>query len=90
MWVASRDRTYAEAMEAWRSNCPRHPAWDDALVDGLVEVENGSPMDTSRVKLTARGRAMLEAAFPRDLSSNTVTPSGCNESQDILNFLRSL
>ena len=22
-WVADRPRTYAEAMEAWRSTCPR-------------------------------------------------------------------
>jgi hypothetical protein len=59
LWVAGRDRTYAEAMEAWRSSCPRHPVWDDALVEGLIEVENGSSMSASRVRLTARGRAQL-------------------------------
>ena len=41
-WIARRERTYAEAMEAWRSNCPRHPVWEDALAEGLVQVENGA------------------------------------------------
>ena len=54
-WVASRPRTYADLVEAWTSNCPRHPAWDDAASDGLVEVRGGL------VSLTARGRAALEA-----------------------------
>jgi hypothetical protein len=52
-------------MEAWRSNCPRHPVWEDALADGLVQVENGATMDGSRVSLTARGRAMLRENVPR-------------------------
>ena len=48
-WVASRPRTYSEAMEAWTSNCPRHPAWDDALSDGLIQVVDGE------VRLTPLG-----------------------------------
>jgi len=35
-WVLSRPRTYAEAMEAWRSHCPRHTVLDDALGDGHI------------------------------------------------------
>jgi hypothetical protein len=63
-WVDSRERTYAEAMEAWRSHCPRHPVWDDALVEGLIEVESGPTMATSRVRLTATGKTIL-AQTPR-------------------------
>lgn len=60
-WVASRPRTYAEAMEAWRSNCPRHPVWDDALTDGLVQVmAGGDPGGQPRVALTPKGRSLLE------------------------------
>ena len=55
-WVASGRRTYAEAMESWTSNCPRHPAWDDAASARLVEVRDG------RVLLTARGRDALAEA----------------------------
>ena len=40
-WVEGRERTYAEAMEAWTSNCPRHPAWDDASGEGLIRVVRG-------------------------------------------------
>ncbi len=58
-WVASRPRTYAEAMEAWASTCPRHPVWEDALLDGLIEIESGDTMPQSKVILTARGKAVL-------------------------------
>jgi hypothetical protein len=37
-WVSSRPRTYAEAMNAWRSTCPRHTVWEDSLIDGLIQV----------------------------------------------------
>ncbi len=60
-WISIRPRTYAEAMEAWRSTCPRHSIWEDALVDGLIQVvECGDTMDQGQVALTARGRARLE------------------------------
>jgi hypothetical protein len=58
-WVADRPRTYGEAMEAWRSTCPRLSVWEDATIDGLIRIEN----DTARaVTLTERGTAVLEAA----------------------------
>jgi hypothetical protein len=49
-WVGDAPRTYAETIEAWRSNCPRHPVLDDAFTDGLICVANG------HVVLTATGR----------------------------------
>ena len=52
-WVDAAPRTYAEAIAVWTSNCPRHPAWDDALADGLIEVAR------RKVMLTERGRALL-------------------------------
>ena len=52
-WIAAAPRTYADTMAAWTSNCPRHPAWDDALADGLIEVARRD------VRLTERGRAYL-------------------------------
>ena len=56
-WLADRPRSYADVMDAWRSNCPRDPVWEDALAAGLVRYENGS---RGRVILTALGRAALE------------------------------
>jgi hypothetical protein len=56
-WVASRRRTYAEAMEAWQSTCPRHPVWEDALIDGLIQIDGGGSLP--EVTLTAKGKALL-------------------------------
>ena len=56
-WVSSGPRTYAEAMEAWRTSCPRLSIWEDALADELIRVEkDGAEV---RVTLTERGRSML-------------------------------
>jgi hypothetical protein len=52
-WISSRPRTYSEAIEAWRTSCPRLSTWDDALIDGLVCVDRG------RVSLTERGEALF-------------------------------
>ena len=58
-WVADRPRNYAETMGAWRTSCPRLSVWEDAIIDGLVRIDN----DANRaVSLTPRGRAVLERA----------------------------
>lgn len=59
-WIAAQPRTYAEAMEAWRSHCPRLSVWDDATLAGLIAIEPGETKDQSTVKLTVAGRAMLK------------------------------
>ena len=60
-WIEARPRTYGEAMEAWRSSCPRFPVWEDALADGLVQIEraDGEKQAECRVVLTQQGRAAL-------------------------------
>jgi hypothetical protein len=58
-WISNGPRTYAEAMEAWRSNCPRHAVWEDACIDGLVQVVRNGDARRSSVVLTTRGRALL-------------------------------
>jgi hypothetical protein len=62
-WVDSRPRTYSEARQAWRSTCPATCAWEDALSESLIQFETGGGRltDRSRVVLSARGRALLEA-----------------------------
>jgi hypothetical protein len=58
-WVADRPRTYVETMGAWRTSCPRLSVWEDAIIDGLVRIDN----DANRaVNLTPRGRAVLGRA----------------------------
>ena len=58
-WVASRPRTYADAQDAWRTSCPRHSIWEDALIAGLIQVR-GDPRQQGEVALTPRGRAVLD------------------------------
>jgi hypothetical protein len=58
-WVADGRRSYGEAMDAWRSTCPRLSIWEDAIREGLVRLENGGPMRSSRVLLTPAGEARL-------------------------------
>jgi hypothetical protein len=71
-WVSCQRRTYAEAMDAWRSSCPRHTVWEDALVEGLIEVQSGGPLQPLEVTLTPRGRALLEENHrPRPSMSET-------------------
>lgn len=60
VWVAERPRTYADAMEAWRSTCPRHSVWEDATLGGLIILKsNGGGMGRTAVDLTPRGRTLL-------------------------------
>ena len=60
-WVAEAPRSYAQAMDAWRSTCPRLSIWEDAILDGLVAFEGGATRNQSRVALTPKGRALLRA-----------------------------
>jgi hypothetical protein len=66
-WVADRPRTYTDAIEAWRSNCPRLSAWDDALTAGLLQVVR------NRVTLTARGRVLLDDQAASSLAASAKT-----------------
>ena len=61
-WVAAAPRTYAEAMEAWRTSCPRFSIWEDALACDLVCIvpQQGEPFARARVILTPLGRAILD------------------------------
>jgi hypothetical protein len=57
-WLAGRERSYEEVMDAWRTSCPRLPVWEDANDRGLVtcELVDGR----SVVRATASGLALLE------------------------------
>jgi len=59
-WLEERPRSYAETMDAWRSNCPRLSAWEDALADGLIRLEPMRDGEADmQVRVTAKGRARL-------------------------------
>jgi hypothetical protein len=65
-WIAARPRTYGDTMEAWRTSCPRMPAWEDATLRNLVEVVPGDGVGirAHAVRLTALGEAVLASHGP--------------------------
>ena len=38
-WISNGPRTYAEALDAWRTSCPRLSIWEDACIAGLIDCE---------------------------------------------------
>ena len=56
-WVDREPRTYPDAIEVWRTNCPQHSVWEDALGEQLIQVVGNGVR--ARVVVTARGRAAL-------------------------------
>ena len=58
-WVSSRRRTYADAMEAWQSHCPRQTIWEDAMIAGYIQLNRHKTLQDPEVILTAIGRDLL-------------------------------
>jgi hypothetical protein len=56
-WLARRERSYAEVMEAWRTSCPKLPVWEDASDRGLVTLEEVNRRCI--VSVSPSGRALL-------------------------------
>jgi hypothetical protein len=54
-WLSDRPRSYRDVMEAWRTTCPRHSVWEDAVTEGLVSIENGG----KSIALTPLGARLL-------------------------------
>ena len=52
-WLDEQPRSYTEALEAWKTSCPRLSIWEDAIADRLIRIE------ARRVHLTPEGDALL-------------------------------
>jgi len=59
-WISSRRRTYGDVMEAWQTTCPRHTVWEDAMIDGYVQLNRHDTLRDPEVTLTPRGIALLD------------------------------
>ncbi len=57
-WLAAEPREYGEALEAWRTNCPRLTVWEEARERGLVTTRRDGGR-TLWLEPTAAGRAFL-------------------------------
>lgn len=58
-WIASRRRTYSEAMDAWQSHCPRQTIWEDAMIEGYIQLNRNGTGHDPEVTLTESGRTLL-------------------------------
>jgi D-3-phosphoglycerate dehydrogenase len=61
-WVARKERSYEETMDAWRTSCPKLPVWEEANDYGLVCVENSN--GRSCVRITPAGYEFLRKFRP--------------------------
>ena len=57
-WVAKKPRTCAEAIEVWRTSCPRLPVWEEAFDRGFVE-RDSVPGAGGHVVVTKAGPQFL-------------------------------
>jgi hypothetical protein len=57
-WLERSPRTYAEAIEAWRTSCPRLTVWEDAVDGGLIAIATEAD-GVMRVRATEYGRHRL-------------------------------
>jgi hypothetical protein len=60
-------RTYGDAMQAWRSSCPRLTVWEDALHHGLITVTSTGTFGQGTVVLTPLGRQALASTEARGI-----------------------
>ena len=61
-WLARRERTYDETMDAWRTSCPKLTVWEDTTDRGLVDIRRDG--SRSIVYVTAEGLALLQQFRP--------------------------
>ena len=58
-WVSERPRTYDDAMSAWQSHCPRQTIWEDAMIEGLIQIHSEDSLRNPIVRLTELGKSFL-------------------------------
>ncbi len=75
-WLADEPRAYRDAMDAWRTSCPRLTVWEDVIEAGYV-IRAPSPSHGESVHVTARGLAFLEASGRRQAALKTSSTDVC-------------
>lgn len=60
-WIAQAPRPYAEAMEAWRTSCPRLTVWEDAVDQNYITRRHVEGVGTM-ISATPRGLDLLRQA----------------------------
>ncbi|MFM0075697.1 3-phosphoglycerate dehydrogenase [Paraburkholderia sediminicola] len=60
-WIGPGARPYSEAIEVWRTSCPRLPIWEDAFARGYL-TRTHLPGSVAEVTLSDAGVAYLRAS----------------------------
>lgn len=68
-WLAARERSYMEVIDAWRTSCPKLPVWEDARDRGFVTQENFSGREIVRITPAGFGFLQQRKTLPRSGAS---------------------
>ncbi|MFM0247216.1 3-phosphoglycerate dehydrogenase [Paraburkholderia sediminicola] len=60
-WIGTGARPYSEAIDVWRTSCPRLPVWEDACARGYL-TRTHLPGGVAEVALSPAGAAYLRAS----------------------------
>ena len=71
-WLATRQRSYDEVLDAWRTSCPKLPVWEEANDRGLVT--RGAINGRAIVGVSPAGRALIDQRRARAVAAG-VSPS---------------
>ena len=64
-YLATRQRTYEEVLDAWRTSCPKLPVWEEANERQLIATEQ---LNARRiVTITPSGLTLLEQRRPSSI-----------------------
>jgi D-3-phosphoglycerate dehydrogenase len=74
-WIAARPRTHAEALEVWRTSCPRLPVWEEANARGFIDHLH-EPGKAARVMLSPAGLERLKAVTRAKPALGRTRPKG--------------
>ena len=61
-WLARKNRSYEETMDAWRTSCPKLPVWEEANDRGLIRIDNRN--GRASVSVTPAGLELLKRFRP--------------------------
>lgn len=68
-WIGPSGRPYAEVLDAWRTNCPRLPVWEEANERGFVG-RTRHPTKRTSICLSLGGAEYLWTHRPRFTTQN--------------------
>ena len=63
-WMGPNPRPYAEALEAWRTSCPRLPVWEEATDRGFIARHRAPGARRARLGVRRRGEPSAPAPQP--------------------------